>query len=579
MRYFLQFTLLWLSTLCAAPALSNAFSDFASDSPFAEETTQFLPVTEAYQPLVSLSDGALEVNWQITEAYYLYQQQFAALWQGASNKGSLELNYGQAEIKDDPYFGETPVYYNFANARIALPDSSDFLLKLTAQGCADAGLCYPPHDWFFRVDIASASVQAVDEARWQAVSSGQEPPLERNSSLWLMLLFALAGGAILNLMPCVFPVLGLKVLSFAQSPSGTAARHGAIYSLGVISSFLAVAAALIAVKSAGAAVGWGFQLQTPWFVALLSCIFFLLSLNLLGLFEIRLPGNVPGQALSQRNDYTGSFFTGVLATIVATPCTAPFMGTALGFAATQPAATALLVFAALGLGMALPVYLLTLYPRALKALPRSGKWMDHLKQFLSFPLLATAIWLCWVTGRQVGSDGMGATLLAWLALGLAVWCWRLRGRIAGLIALLLLGIAVALVFSPPITSANTAALGATSDDQIVYSRSTVDALRAEGRPVLVDVTADWCITCKVNEAVALHTPAVEAAFERHNLAYVVADWTRYDEHITALLSEYQRNGIPLYLLYVPGEDRARILPQILTEGLILDALETLKPAP
>ena len=578
MRYFLQFTLLWLGMLGSGQSLSDAFSSAADAAPFSQQQTQFLPVTEAYQPLVNLSEaGEIEVNWQITEAYYLYQKQFAARWLAASAQGTLTLNYGAAEIKDDPYFGATPVYYNFANASVAAPKHQDFLLKLTAQGCADAGLCYPPHDWFFRIDSTSASVEAIDETAWQAATGGTDSPPKASPSIWLMLIFALAGGAILNLMPCVFPVLGLKVLSFAQSPTGTAARHGAVYSAGVISSFLAVAAVLIAVKSAGAAVGWGFQLQTPWFVALLSCVFFVLSLNLLGLFEIRLLGAVPGQQLSQRNDYTGSFFTGVLATIVATPCTAPFMGTALGFAATQPATTALLVFAALGSGMALPVYLLTLYPQALKSLPRSGTWMEQLKQLLSFPLLATAIWLCWVIGRQVGADGMGATLLAWLGLALSIWCWRLNSRLSRFFTLFFLLSALALVFSPPVTSGQTAPTANSS--QLSYSRSALDALRAEGRPVLVDVTADWCITCKVNEAVALHTPAVEQAFERYDVAYMVADWTRYDERITALLADYGRNGIPLYLLYLPGEERARILPQILTESLILRALEPLKTTP
>ena len=215
MRYFLQFTLLWLGMLCSGPSFSDAFSAVPGSSPFVDQDTQFLPVTEAYQPLVSVSDGGLlQVNWQITEAYYLYHQQFAARWQAASDQGELTLDYGPAEIKDDPYFGPTPVYYNFANAAVDLPEHPDFLLKLTAQGCADAGLCYPPHDWFFRIDTASASVEAIDETAWLAATAEDNKGLTSAEapSLWLMLLFALAGGAILNLMPCVFPVLGLKVL-------------------------------------------------------------------------------------------------------------------------------------------------------------------------------------------------------------------------------------------------------------------------------------------------------------------------------------------------------------------------------
>lgn len=545
----------------------------ASSDPFATPTPSFLPVTEAYEPLLSINGGALQLNWRITDGYYLYKERFTTEQFSGGETRTHTPDYGEAIIKDDPYFGPTPVYYNFANAELSLPASDTFLLKLTAQGCADAGLCYPPHDWYFRVS-ADGEINPTNATVWTAATSSPGAPAEVNKPprLVLMLIFAMLGGVILNLMPCVFPVLGLKVLSFTQSPVGKASLHGAIYSAGVVASFLAVALALVALKSAGAAVGWGFQLQTPWFVALLSCVFFILSLNMLGAFEFSVIGATPGQGLSQRNDYIGSFFTGVLATVVATPCTAPFMGTALGFAATQTTAVSLLVFAALGAGMALPVYLLTLFPGAVKRLPRSGPWMLHLKQFLSFPLLATAIWLCWVTGRQTGVNGMGLTLLAWLALGLSVWCFGLRSKIALFTAIAALLCAILLINQ---TRSLTTADEPVANGTIAYSAATLSDLRASGRPVFIDVTADWCITCKVNERVALHTDAVRAAFERHNVAYVVADWTRYDAPITALLEEYQRNGIPLYLLYIPGEERARVLPQILTESLILQALDTL----
>ncbi len=578
MRSPRQFTLLRAFLVCCFigcffSATAWAQSAAGNSDPFAAQTETFLPVTEAYEPLLSVNGGALQLNWRITDGYYLYQERFAAELFSAGENSTLSPDYGEAIVKDDPYFGPTPVYYNFANAEVPLPASETFLLKLTAQGCADAGLCYPPHEWYFRVS-ADGDISPTNATVWTAATSSPGAPAKTEAPrhLGLMLIFALLGGVILNLMPCVFPVLGLKVLSFTQSPVGKASLHGAIYSAGVIASFIVVALALVALKSAGAAVGWGFQLQTPWFVALLSCVFFILSLNLLGVFEFSVIGATPGQGLSQRNDYVGSFFTGVLATVVATPCTAPFMGTALGFAATQSTPVSLLVFTALGAGMALPVYLLTLFPGAVKRLPRSGPWMLRVKQFLSFPLLATAIWLCWVTGRQTGVNGMGLTLLAWLALGLSVWCFGMRSKIALVTAIAGLLCAIVLVNQTRSlnTQANPAAVGSIS-----YSAAAVDELRASGRPVFIDVTADWCITCKVNERVALHTDTVRAAFERHNVAYVVADWTRYDAPITALLEEYQRNGIPLYLLYIPGEERARILPQILTESLVLEALQTL----
>ncbi len=574
MRPLLQFTLLFTQLLCLGllPVAANSADWDAGSELFGNESPSFLPVTEAYNPVVTLSQNTLNINWQISDNYYLYKDKFTSQRLLSGQITTLTPNFGEAIIKDDPYFGETPVYYNFANTALTELGEDAYLLKLTAQGCADAGLCYPPNDWLFRVTPSTGSISSITLDTWNAAHNAGAASQNSTQALWLMLLFALIGGAILNLMPCVFPVLGLKVLSFTRSGHGRASVHGAVYSAGIVLSFLAVAVALISLQSAGAAIGWGFQLQTPWFVALLSCVFFVLSLNLFGVFEIALLGGVPGQNLSQRSDYTGSFFTGVLATVVATPCTAPFMGTALGFAATQPAAIALAVFAALGLGMALPVFLLTLFPGALKSLPRSGAWMERLKQFLGFPLLATAIWLSWVIGRQSGADGMAATLLAWLVLGLAIWLMGLRQTLARVLALASFLIAISLLASPALEQRKQSADNI-GKNTVFYSESRLRELRASGRPVFIDVTADWCITCKINEKVALHTSAVEAAFAEKNVAYMVADWTLYDENITSLLSEYQRNGIPLYLLYLPGEAKARVLPQILTENGILQTLK------
>ncbi len=574
MRLLLQFTLLFTQLLCLSTLTTpaNAENWAGNSGPFAIQETSFLPVTEAYNPVVSVTQDALNINWQIADNYYLYQEKFVTERHSAGQTTALAHDYGAAIIKDDPYFGETQVYYNFANTTLALADSNTFLLKLTSQGCADAGLCYPPQDWLFRVDPAKALVTEISAQAWRAAVNSKSSAQATTRPLLLMIAFAALGGAILNLMPCVFPVLGLKVLSFTQSSDGKAAVHGAIYSAGVILSFLAVATALITLKSAGAAVGWGFQLQTPWFVALLSCVFFVLSLNLLGAFEISLLGNAPGQKLSQRSDYTGSFFTGVLATIVATPCTAPFMGTALGFAATQSAPVALAIFAALGAGMALPVFILTLYPAALKSLPRSGPWMEYLKQFLAFPLLATAIWLCWVTGRQTGADGMAITLLAWLLLGLSIWLVGLKRRLPRVLAIASLLAGAALLTGVAETANAPKNAQTLKDGRVAYSEARLQQLLDNKQAVFIDVTADWCITCKVNEEVVLHTDAVSRAFKEKGVTYMVADWTLYDEAITSLLADYERNGIPLYLLYLPGEARARILPQILTENTLLKAL-------
>jgi thiol:disulfide interchange protein DsbD len=332
-------------------------------------------------------------------------------------------------------------------------------------------------------------------------------------------------------------------------------------------SFVAVAGVLIALQQAGQAIGWGFQLQTPWFVALLASLFFVLSLNLLGVFEIGGSWMSVGDDLSRQSGYSGSFFTGVLATVVASPCTAPFMGTAVGFAASQTPAISLLVFAFIGIGMALPVLLLTLFPAGLRRLPKPGQWMITLRQLLAFPLLATAVWLSWVVGRQTGANGMALILSAWLLIGFGLWLYKL-GPAAKILAMISYIAALSLMLiglNKPIEN-NAIVSG--------FDSSQIQRLRESGQNVFLDVTADWCITCAANEALVLHTDTIRAAFILHNVHYVTADWTRYDPAITQLLADYQRNGIPLYI-YFPADLAASpiVLPQVLSKSMLLSLLE------
>ena len=379
--------------------------------------------------------------------------------------------------------------------------------------------------------------------------------------------FAFLGGLILNIMPCVLPVLSVKALSFAGgAQSGQARRHGLFYAAGVLATFLALAGLLIVLRGAGEAIGWGFQFQSPWVNGALALLFFAIGLNLLGLFTLGGALQDAGAGLTARGGDAGAFFTGALAVVAATPCTAPFMAGAIGAVLTQSAGTTLLVFAALALGFAAPLTLLAFAPGLQRALPKPGLWMERFKHVLAFPMFGAAIWLAWVLTEQTGAAGAAALLALALALGFAIYVAR-WGRVWLVIGLVALAATTALAWRPFIGVQTQAALASEP-----WSPARVAALRAENRPVLVNFTAAWCVTCKLNEATSLGRPAVARAFAARNGVYLVADWTNRDETIAAALAEHGRAGVPLYLYYPPGGE-AIILPQVLSEDLILRALE------
>ena len=562
-----QFLLLVILLLAGTTQAANDFFSTSAIDGFDNDSPQFLPVEEAYQSQLVWNKNQLLISWTAAEGYYLYKERFALKATIGGEPAPLGADLEAGKLKQDPNFGETEVYYYSTTITLHNFPTEPFTLSVTSQGCADAGLCYPPQTQYYAVDSQRQTVTEIEKpligspAKFITLSGSDDT----DSALWLILVFAALGGAILNLMPCVFPVLGLKVLSFTNANNGSPLKHGLVYSGGVVLSFIAVAGLLIFLQQAGQAIGWGFQLQTPWFVALLACLFFALSLNLLGLFELGTNLSNIGSDLSRKSGYSGSFFTGVLATIVASPCTAPFMGTAVGFAASQPPVVALLVFAFIGIGMALPVLLLTLFPAGLRRLPKSGSWMISLRQLLAFPLLATAIWLLWVSGRQAGVDGMITTLSAWLLISFGVW---LHGKGLKLVAGLIVIAAVAMVFIKLTEQPDAANLKNAN-----FDRSEIQRLRENGQNVFLDVTADWCITCAANEKLVLHTDKIRAAFEQHNVHYLVADWTSYDPGITALLADYKRNGIPLYI-YSPADPSAAeiMLPQVLNNAMIIELL-------
>jgi thiol:disulfide interchange protein DsbD len=408
---------------------------------------------------------------------------------------------------------------------------------------------------------------------------------EGGMTLFYAVISALLAGVILNLMPCVFPVLSIKILHLTQHKAETPRRvrlHGIAYTLGILACFSILAGMLYVLRAGGAEIGWGFQLQSPLMVASLAFILFALALSLSDILTIGTSlTRVGGFSLLQRGGLSGSFFAGVLATVVATPCTAPFMGASIGFALTQPFAVGLAVFLALGLGLALPFLVLAFVPGLQRLLPRPGRWMETLKQFLAFPLYATVAWLIWVLSFQVGASGLLAALAALVLIALGAWAWGLsQGRttgsaraLRGMAAISVAGVvALAIVinlYRPTETAAQEASSTAGYE---AFSQQKLDTLLASGQPVFVNMTAAWCITCLVNERTALSTGAVREAFAGKQVAYLKGDWTSRNPEITRLLEKFGRSGVPLYVLYRGGREPV-VLPQILTQSLVLDALD------
>jgi len=406
-------------------------------------------------------------------------------------------------------------------------------------------------------------------------------------TLWMALVLAFAGGVVLNLMPCVFPVLSIKVLSLALGGGKTprAMRlHGLSYGAGVLVSFVALAAMLIAARQAGASIGWGFQLQSPPVVALLAYVMFAMGLGLSGAVQLGASWSGLGDRLTRRASYGGSFFTGILAAVVASPCTGPFMGAAIGFSLTQSAGMAIAVFIALGAGLAFPFVLLTFLPALMKRMPRPGRWMEILKQALAFPLYATAAWLIWVLSQQVSPIGLSLALGGLVAVALAIWAAGLAaaagrgGAIAArVVVALALVIAVACIWRVDETRHAPGAVAATGEGVEPFTQQRLNALLTERKPVLVNLTAAWCITCMVNERTTLDTASVRDAMQARGVAYLKGDWTNQNPEITALLARFGRGGVPLYLVYRgEGVDEAPVvLPQILTPATVIEALSAL----
>ncbi len=590
-----------------------------------------LPQERAFALEAIAYDGnQLLLRFTPAPGYYVYRDRTSMKLEGARHLALGRPQWPKGQSHRDEHFGEVVVYFDQAEVPVPVRRSSveaaDATLKVTFQGCQKDGICYPPMTRAVKLKIPTGNVtspvdlSATDgntiptptlplkgreletaasepsPSRGGLGGDGVEsnevprttPPADvlrkagKSTSVWLALLLALAGGLVLNLMPCVLPVLSLKALSLADSGRGGGhARASALwYTAGVLLSFIAVGAIALALRAAGQALGWGFQLQQPLVIGALVSLMFAVGLSLSGVFALGHRFAGAGHELTARSGPAGDFFTGVLAVVIASPCTAPFMGAALAFAFTASTPVALLVFAFLGLGLALPFLLIGFVPGLAQRLPKPGAWMETLKHFLAFPMYLTAAWLLWVLGKQRGVDAIGLALVGLVLLALGLWWYqRLRLQVAPLrraLALLILLASLAplaLVYRLRPEPANAIAA---SSNVVPYSAAKLAALRAEGRVVFVDMTADWCVTCKANEKAVLGREDFRASMRHADAVFMQGDWTNVDPAITEFLEAHQAVGVPLYVVFPSDGGEGEVLPTVLTQELVAKALARAK---
>ena len=498
-----------------------------------------------------------------------------ATFQSTSTGFRLAVETGQRESSAEFFPADQNIVDNPAPQKLT-PTAKGFVLDLKK----DANLTANPAQLKGVLELSGG--RAYEIAAMPGTVAAGAPSLA-----WGLLVratgLAFLGGLLLNLMPCVFPVLFLKGLALVHTGHKelhNLRSHGFVYGAGIVVSFWVLVGALLGLRAAGATLGWGFQFQSPVFLALMAGLLFFLGLSLAGQFEIGLTLTSAGGSLAQKQGYSGSFFTGVLAVVVATPCTAPFMGAAIGYALAQSPVVTFAVFTALALGLAAPYVALTLQPAWTRLLPKPGAWMEVLRQAVSVPIFATVIWLAWSLTSGYGAGLLVSLLCSLLLLAVAGWFlgrWPAKRWATVVAALIVLAVIAVSVVAPkkleaaPESSSATAALGGWQP----WSAEAVSRYQAEGRPVFVDFTASWCLSCQVNERVALQQPQVQQAFKDANVALLKADWTRGDAAITQALTALGRSGVPAYALYVPGQTEPQLLPEALTPGIVTDALAKL----
>ena len=565
-----------LVNFACIPAISQTFNEKPNQSSLKNveslSNNEFLPFQDAYKLSVNFSDDVLNFDWEIADGYYLYKAKINVFAHDA-NTQIHNMVFSDSQNKFDEFFNENmEIFYDSATMTAAYVSSDKILqLKLLSQGCADIGFCYPPQEQWIQINLETSKVEIYQN---QPNSFTNSQTSTKNISMFAAMLGAFLGGLILNLMPCVFPVLSIKAMSFMQTHQTNRELriHATTYTIGVVTSFLIIATTMLSLRAAGSAVGWGFQLQSPQFLIILAYLFFIIGMTFLGFVNVGSKLMSIGQSIDSQSSLQSSFFTGVLAVIIASPCTAPFMGPALGFAIYQPTGIALAVFAMLGFGMALPFVVLILIPKTKSLLPRPGLWMEQFKQFLAFPMFFTTAWLLWVIGRQTDTTVLSLVVVGLIFISIGIWINQILVQLkSGRSYSLLKVIAVAMIIP-------ALALPLMNEEEtegtvlwINYDSKTLATLRAEGRPVFINLTADWCITCLANEKVAF-TEMFYTEMEKNNIVYLKGDWTNQDKEITSLLNEHNRNGVPLYLMYPKNGGSPEVLPQILLEQTLLEAI-------
>jgi thiol:disulfide interchange protein DsbD len=565
-----------------------------------------LPVTQAFalKPVIA-KPGTIALHFDIAPHYYLYRGRIhAKILTPGVTAGALQTPAGIEE--HDPYLGDVEIYHDAVDASLpytaagAVP--ATLKVEVEYQGCheIDPKICYPPNTETFTLPTsgggpvgAAGGGNAVDggaprnpitsslTATSGTQASASDLAAAQSASpigtgLAFALLLAFVGGLILNLMPCVLPVLAIKAVGVLESGESRqhARAHALAYAAGVIATFLAIGLAILGLRGAGHAVGWGTQLQQPAIVAVLACILFGVGLSMSGVVQFGAGlGNV-GTSLTRRGGAAGHFFTGVLAVIVASPCTAPFMGVALAYAFVAPAAHELLVMLVLGIGLALPLTLIGLVPALARWLPKPGRWMETLKQILAFPMYLSAVWLVWVLAHQRGADAVALVLVAMVLLAAALW-WHARGRPErrlGHAFTLVLAVAAAASLYGVTRIAPVSQAASSNSDAVAFSPARLQSLRDAGTPVFVDIGADWCVTCKANEYAVLNTRGFKSLLAQTGAVYMKGDWTDVDPEIGAYLKSFHSPGVPLYVVYPRGGGEGRALPTVLTSSLVRDAL-------
>ncbi|MET0256133.1 MAG: protein-disulfide reductase DsbD [Luteibacter sp.] len=577
----------------AAPAAPAAGGASLLGAPAAMPGTdaQALPADQAFrfEALVKGGDSLL-LRWTMPRDYYLYRDKTEIKVVSPAGVKAGEPDWPSGTAHHDEHFGDTIVYFDQVELPVPLTGAAKdgkVDVDVAYQGCLENGICYPVMTRRVSIDLGAGSATVGGATEAPAANppaevaptpppaglapAAAEAPLGFVAAIGL----ALLGGLVLNLMPCVLPVLSLKAITVLESGESPAAarKHALWYTAGVLVAFAALGVIIVGIRAAGHGIQWGAQFQQPVAIGLLVYVMLAVGLSMSGVFEIGGSlGNV-GSGLASRSGPSGDFFTGVLAVVVASPCTAPFMGSAIAFAFAAPVAVAFLIFLALGLGLALPFLLIGFVPAVARLLPRPGRWMETLKQALAFPMYLTAVWLLWVLTKQRGADATALVLAGGVLLAMALW-WYGRSRRGGLAwiftAVLAVGAAAALwtVHGLPAATATATA----NDGSVPYSPEKLAELRAAGTPVLVDMTADWCITCKANEKAVLDTDAFKDLLKRTGTVYMKGDWTDVNATIAAFLEQYHSVGVPLYVVYPKGGGEGKKLSTVLTYDTVAKAL-------